>query len=216
MHQAAPAHIPPGQEELAGQRYMRDANGKLTPLELVKPADKLKDEVVRDLVARAMSTSAIIAAFRAAAFRDVEQLVDLVAEQYGAKIGGAAGNILLQTFDGCMKVELQVQKRVTYGPELQVAKEIVDECLLRWGEHSGPEIRAIVGDAFNVDQQGKVNRNALLRLKKLDITDERWLEAMRAITDAETPDGTKAYIRFHVRDNPKAAWRHVSLDAATA
>ena len=92
----------------------------------------------------------------------------------------------------------------------------MEECLLRWGADSRPEIRAIVADAFNVDQQDKVNRNALLRLKKLDITDERWLEAMRAINDAETPDGTKSYLRFHVRDNPKGAWRLISLDAATA
>ena len=207
---------PAGQEELGGQRYMRDANGKLTPLELVKAKDLLQDEVVRDLIARAIATSAVIRDFRASAFTDVEQFVQLVFESYGAKVGGAAGNILLQTFDGCMKVELQVQKRVSYGPELQAAKEIVDECLTRWGADSGPEIRAIVSDAFNVDQQGRVNRNALLRLRKLDITDARWLEAMRAIIDAETPDGTKSYIRFHIRDNPKAAWRHISLDAATA
>ena len=208
--------IPAGQEEHGGQRYMRDANGRLTPLELVKPADKLKDDVVRDLVARAVVVCETIRAFRAGAFSDVEQFVELVFGSYGVKVGGAGGNILLQTYDGCMKVELQVQKRVSYGPELQAAKEIVDECLMRWGADSGPEIRAIVTDAFNVDQQGKVNRNALLRLKKLDITDPRWLEAMRAISDAETPDGTKSYIRFHVRDNPKAAWRHISLDAATA
>ena len=208
--------VQPGQLEIEGKRYMRDANGKLTPLELVKAKDLLQDEVVRDLVARAIETSAVIRAFRTAAFSDVEQFVQLVFESYGAKVGGAAGNILLQTYDGCMKVELQVQKRVSYGPELQAAKEIVDECLNRWGADSGPEIRAIVTDAFNVDQQGRVNRNALLRLRKLDITDARWLEAMRAIIDAETPDGTKSYIRFHVRDNPTAAWRHISLDAATA
>ena len=221
MHQPdkpAPAVValPAGQEEWGGKRYMRDANGKLTPLELVKPADLLKDEVTRDLVARAREMSTAIAAFVASARRDAVGCIDLIFDQWGIKLGGEAGNVSIQSYDGCMKVELTVQKRVSYGPELQGAKIMVDECLVRWGADSGPEIRAIVADAFNVDQAGKVNRNALLRLKKLDITDPRWLEAMQAITDAETPDGTKEYIRFHIRDTPKGKWRLISIDAASA
>ena len=186
--------IPAGQEELGGQRYMRDANGKLTPLELMKGQYLLKDDVVRDLIARATLVRDAIRNFMEAAYADVHQLNELTFERYGVKYGGVGGNIQLKTYDGCMQVELQVAKRVSYGPELQAAKEVVDECLTRWGVNSGPELRAIVSDAFNVDQQGKVNRNALLRLRKLEIQDERWLTAMQAISDAETPDGTKEYI----------------------
>jgi hypothetical protein len=210
------AALPPGVVELGGDLWMRDVHGKLNPLELVKASDKLEDEVVRDLMARAEELSAAIAKFRDAAFGDVDTLLDILFSQHKTKKGGAGGNVELNSFDGTLRVEVQVSKLVTYGPQLEIAKTIVDECLTAWGAGSRPEIRAIVADAFDVDQKGKVNRQALLRLKRLDIEDARWQEAMRLISEAEKPDGTKRYIRFKRRASAKAPWQNVSLDAASA
>jgi hypothetical protein len=212
---ASPLEIP-GQITIGGNVYMTDAGGRQVPIELVKPADLLKDQVVRDLVLRAVKLSGEIAKFRESTLDEMGSLQDVLAEQYGVKIGGIGGNISVQSFDGTLKVEVQINKRISYGPEIQAAKAIVDECLLDWGKDSPPELRAIVADAFNVDQQGKYNRTSLVRLKRLDIKDPRWVRAMEALSDAETPDGSKTYARFHKRPTAKDKFGPVSLDAASA
>ncbi len=39
-------------------QYMTDAHGRLVPVELVKPIDKLRDELVKDLVHDALMIAA--------------------------------------------------------------------------------------------------------------------------------------------------------------
>lgn len=217
--QSAPAGsplLPAGQEEHAGKVYMRDAKGSLTPLELVKRSDVLKDELIRDMVVRAEELRAKIKRFREGGFDEADMFIELLADSYGVKLGGAKGNLTLESYDGTQRITIQVADLITFGPELQIAKAIVDECLLDWGAESRPEIRKIVQNAFDVDGQGKVNRGALLGLKRLDITDERWQRAMAAVSDSIQVTGSKRYMRFHKRANPQAAWEAIPLDAATA
>ncbi|MNR12659.1 hypothetical protein D3C85_1290270 [compost metagenome] len=59
---------------------------------------------------------------------------------------------------------------------------------------------AIIQDAFEVDREGKVNTGRILSLRKLNIDDERWPTAMQAIADSIIVSGTKAYVRFLVKD----------------
>ncbi|MHB8285702.1 MAG: DUF3164 family protein, partial [Caulobacteraceae bacterium] len=180
---AAAPLLPAGQEEHGGKVYMRDAKGNLTPLELVKRSDLLKDELIRDMIVRAEELREKIKRFREGGFDESDLFVELLADSYGVKLGGAKGNLTLESYDGTQRVTIQVADLITFGPELQIAKAIVDECLLDWGAESRPEIRKIVQNAFDVDGQGKVNRGALLGLKRLDITDERWQRAMAAVSD---------------------------------
>jgi hypothetical protein len=208
--------LPPGVVDVNGKHYMVDAKEALVPIELVKPSDRAQDDMVRDLFAKADAVSKAIVAFKTHAFADIDALHDLVLERYGAKLGGAKGNVSLFTFDGLMKIQVQVADLVSYGDELQAAKALIDECLQEWADDSRAEIRAIVMNAFRVDKEGKINRGALLQLRTLNIEDERWKRAMDAIKDAERVLGSKRYIRVFQRANPKAEWRMVSLDIATA
>jgi hypothetical protein len=217
-HAAPPTSptLPPGQAEFGGNVYMLGADGKYMPLESVKPGDLLKDQVARDILARAEKLSAAIAKLRDDAIEEMVALQDTLASKYGTTIGGVGGNISVQSYDGTRKVEVQVNRRITYGPEIQAAKKLVDECLLNWGKDSPAELRAIVADAFNVDQEGRYSRTSLVRLKRINSEDERWQRAMQAITDAETPDGSKVYARFYKRRVATEKYQPVSLDAANA
>ena len=109
---------------------------------------------------------------------------------------------------------MQVSESILFGPELQVAKGLVDECLIEWSADSGPQLRAIVTRAFDVDNQGQVNRNALLSLLRYEIDDERWRRAMRAVRDSMRPVGSKRYIRMYERPDAKAAWKAISINVA--
>lgn len=206
--------IPAGATEINGTVYMTDPKGSLTPIGTIKAQDLLMDETVRFLATKARDLSAAIAAFKAECFAELRAFNDLLDQEYEARRGGPKGNVTFTTFDGLTKITLQVADNIVFGPELQVAKKIIDECLLEWAEGGRDEIRAIVMRAFNVDKEGQINRAEMFGLLRLEITDERWQRAMQAIRDSMRITGTKEYVRFHQKTSPEAWFRPISLDIA--
>jgi len=202
--------------EIAGRLYMRDPRGALVPYELVRPIDRLIDDAVRDIMTHARELSGRIARFRAHTFDDVGALQQLVAEKYGTTRGGARGNVTLTSYDGCQKVTVQVQDQLSFGPELQAAKSLVDECIASWADGADPKLRALVDHAFQVDKEGRINRGALYQLRRLDIEDDRWQAAMAALVDSMRLVGTSTYIRFYQRGTPQDPWRAITIDLAAA
>lgn len=196
--------------------YMTDAKGRLVPEATVKPQVKLEDQLVRKMMSFAEDLSAQVGRFKGHCYDDVSTFMQLLAEQYGGSKGGAKGNITFTTFDGLMKVQIQVADHLTFGPELQVAKELIDACILDWSEGVGDKIRVLVNHAFQVDREGKVSREAVLALRKVEIDDRRWRDAMQAITDSIRVLGSRQYIRFYRRTTPEAAWQAVTVDLASA
>ncbi|MCX5497296.1 DUF3164 family protein [Kaistia dalseonensis] len=195
---------------------MEDTKGRLVPVANVKPADKLTDQTVRKMIDFARELSAQIGRFKGHCFDDVGSLQALIAEQYGASIGGAKGNISLSTFDGRQKVTVQVADQLTFGPELQAAKKLVDACLGDWSTGSRDELIAVVNRAFQVDKEGQINRAELFMLLRVEIDDERWKNAMAAVRDSIRVIGSKTYIRFHERDTANGPWRSITIDLAAA
>jgi hypothetical protein len=194
--------------------YMKDAKGRLVPEHLVKPAPKLIDQTVRKILGYAEALSDRIARFKGHTYDDIATTIDLLAEQYGATLGGERGNVSLTSFDGTVRVQVSVQDRITFGPELEIAKALIYRCIGKWSSGSRPEILQLVDDAFQVSQEGKVNREALLRLRRLEIDDADWHQAMRALTDSIQVIGSREYIRIHRRDDPRGKWEQVPLDLA--
>ncbi len=207
---------PAGCEDIGGKRYMRAANGSLTPIEVVRVTDRMQDDLVREIVAAAQPVADALRAFKTKSFDEVDAFVGVLASVYEATVGGQKGNMTLTTYDGLMRVQVQVADRISFGPELQVAKAGVDACLVRWAKDSGPELRALVDHAFKVDHEGQVNRGALFGLLRLDITDAEWVKAMQAIRDSIRVDGSRRYIRIYRREKADQAWRAVTLDLASA
>lgn len=199
-----------------GKEYMPNAKGALVPVELVKPMDKLRDEAVRKVMTYALDISAQIARFRAHCMDDLAGLDALLEQEYGAKPGGTKGNRTYQTLDGLMKVQVAINDFETAGPELQVAKALVVECMNDWTSDARAEVRALITRAFDTDKEGKVNLKEIKKLKTLAIEDPRWMEAMRAIDDAINVVYSKQYVRFHVRKSVQDDWTAVTVDIAKA
>ncbi|WP_336812290.1 DUF3164 family protein [Bosea sp. MMO-172] len=212
---AAPA-ITSGIVEVAGQPHMRDAKGRLVPIELVKPADKLEDEMVRKVMAFAQDLAAQISRFKEHTFADLNGFQKLLEQDYGARAGGEKGNVTFQTVDGLMQVKVQIADLIELGPQLQQAKALIDECLVEWGSDSRPEIRAVITGAFAVEKEGQINKANLFLLLKLDIVEERWTNAMKAIRDAIRVTGTKEYVRFYQRKRPQDRFEAIPINIADA
>lgn len=200
--------------EIGGKQFMADAGGRLVPVDLVKPAHKLEDETVRKVIGYARDLNAQIARFRGHTFDDVNSFVDLLAQEYGGKRGGTKGNVTLSSYDGTLKVVVQVQDQLSFGPELQVAKTLVDECITAWSEGSNDNIRALVEHAFQVDKEGRINREALFALRRLEIKDAHWQAAMAALGDAIRVIGSREYVRFYERADARSSWEPISINLA--
>lgn len=207
---------PAGQRDLDGVRYWTNSDGGLIPGTAVKATDKLQDELVRKIVGFALPLSAQVARFRQHSFDDVDIFVQLLEQEYGAKRGGSKGNLTFTSYDGLLKIVVAVSDTIVFGPELQTAKGIVDECLLEWSATSRDEIRTLITRAFDTDTQGRINRAGLLSLLRLDFTDERWKEAMRAIKDSIRTVGSKRYIRMYQRSHAQGRWEAITIDVSAA
>jgi len=209
-----PAPLPSRYVEVEGKVHMRDAKGALVPLTMVKPQDQLQDEVVRKIMGYAIALSDQVARFKEHTFEDIGGFEALLAQEYDATLGGAKGNKTLMSYDGLFKVTVQVADNIVFGPELQIAKGLVDECLNEWAAEARDEIRAIVTRAFNTDKEGQINRSEIFMLLRLEIEDPRWLRAMKAIRDAMRVVGSKTYVRCYRRESFDGPWAAVSIDLA--
>jgi len=206
----------PASVDVGGDTYLRDAKGNLVPLTTVKTSDLLMDEVVRSLLGRAAAKSAALTEFKTDAFDQVQALLGIMAQQHGTSMGGRKGNLTLTSYDGLMKVQVQVADQIEFGPELQVAKTLIDQCLTEWASGSAAELRAIVNRAFSVEKEGQINRSELFMLLRVEIADERWKRAMDAIRESMRVIGSREYIRFYQRDRRDGPWTQVILDLASA
>lgn len=203
----AAAKIPAG--------YRQDAKGRLVPESAMRPIDKLRDELVQTLIARALPLRELLIDYRAQAFADIQAFVELSAEEYNARIGGAKGNITLLSFDGRYKIQRAISESIVFDERLQAAKELIDDCLREWTEGARSEIALLVHDAFRVDGSGNIRTGSVLGLRRLNITDERWQMAMQAIGEALQVVGSKTYLRLYERD-ANGYYQQISLDIAAA
>lgn len=192
--------------------YMRNAQGHLVPLELVKPIDQERDRLVRELVALAKELNARLVAGKSKMFGDVAAFVELSAEQYGVKRGGTKGNITLPTYDGAFKLQIATAENVTFDERLQAAKTLIDECINEWAKGSRPEIMVLVQQAFQTDKEGNLNVGRILGLRRLEIADPRWQAAMKAISESVQVIGTKQYVRLYERAGDSDRYVPIPLD----
>lgn len=199
-----------------GREYMTDARGNLVPLVNIKPEDKLEDEMVRKVIAYAADLSAQIMRFRDHTMGDISAFDALLAQEYGTSVGGKKGNKTYQSFDGLQRVQVQVADQIAFGPQLQIAKTLIDECLNEWSADSRPEIQSIVTRAFNTDKEGQINKAELFMLLRLEIDDTRWQRAMEAIRASIRVTGSKEYVRFYQRASLEESWQAITIDLAKA
>jgi len=195
-------------------KYMTDAQGRQVPETLVRDIDKLRDQTVRGIVDEALKMRDVLKEFKARIRDDIFTFVATSSEQYGRNWGGKKGNITLITYDGKYRLILAVNDLITFDERLQVARDLIGECIDRWSQGSRSEIRLLVQDAFQVDKTGKINTSRVLGLRRIEIDDPDWQRAMAAISDSIQVSGSKQYLRFYERNDTTGEYVNIPLDVA--
>lgn len=181
-------------------RYRKDHRGAFIPIAQIREIDLARDELVMEKAAKIEAAQAALKLLQAELMGDIAAFVEISAERYGAKVGGDKGNVTLMSFDGTYKLKRQTSESIGFDEGLRAAKNIIDECLEEWSRNSPVPLRAIVEQAFDVNKEGRINTNAILSLRHLKIDDERWQQAMQAISDSLQTQDSKAYVRLYKRD----------------
>ncbi|OFJ46406.1 sulfate transporter [Janthinobacterium lividum] len=194
--------------------YKLDAQSRLVPISMIRPIDLTRDALVQEIVTKAATLAEQIATLKAGFFSDIAAFVSLSAEQYGVKIGGEKGNVSLVSYDGRYKVQRAIQETLIFDERLQAAKALIDACLQRWSQGAQPEIKVLINDAFQVDKSGNINTGRVLGLRRLDINDDEWMRAMKAIGEALQVSGSRSYIRVYERIGETEKYQPISLDMA--
>lgn len=196
-------------------KYRTNSSGHLVPEDLVEEIDKLRDDTVQEIIRKAKGLRSMIADFKMGTFDDIETFMQLSAEKYQTTWGGKKGNVQLTSYDGRYRVELQVRDRIAFGEQLQIAKQLIDQCIHKWSDGSNSKVRALIEHAFQTDKLGRINTDRVLSLTKLKIEDDDdWANAMQALNDSINVVSTSRYIRVYERVGKTDQYKHIALDLA--
>ncbi len=178
-------------------KYKKDGKGNLVPVENIKEADLLKDKMVEEIFSKAKKLNKDLADFKRNTLEDINAFVQLCAEKYNVTVGGKKGNITLYSFDHKKRVSISIAESIKFDEKLNIAKQLIDECINSWVEGSNQNLKAIVDKAFKVNQNGGVSKTDILGLRNIKIDDEKWNKAMQLISDSIVISHSKEYIRVH-------------------
>lgn len=200
---ATPTAIPAG--------YRADAMGRLVPEAMIPDATLIRDDLVRRLIDRARETSASLARTKAALLADIAEHVALVASAYDTQITGQRGDVRLDSFDGTLRIERASGNRTVVGEQIHAAEALVREYLDSASLPDG--VRAIVDRTFRRNRKtGELSVSRLVDFVSVEIDDDRWRMAQRAIREALQAAETVTYFRAYERARPDLPWQQIPLD----
>jgi len=178
--------------------FMTNEKGHNVPIHLVKETDLIVDDAVKLIHNHTVALMSQIARFRSHTDDDLGALLSLLEEEYGVHFRGrkkdAKGNVSFKSYDGLTKVEVRIQDYTEYGPELQVAKTLIDEYIEEVSEDAPDAVKVLLTHAFETDKPGKVRRDALYGMQRLNVEHPLWVKAMQAIKDAIRITNSRAMI----------------------
>ena len=197
------------------KQFMEDAQGRQVPVSMIKKFDLKRNDLVCSIMSRAFAERERLAEFKQQVWEEIQSFVDESAKDSGAKkLGGKKGNITLTSFDGRYKLIVAVNDGILFNEKLQIAKQLIDECIGKWSKNARPELKVLVDNAFNVGKNGLVSTGKVLGLRRLNITDATWRRAMDAITESIQVVSSKTYMRFYERQDDES-YKQIPLDVAS-
>ena len=179
------------------ERTKIDSQGRAIPVSVIRPEMLKQDSVVNRTLDRVIRLHNRIKADKLKLYDEIQDYLEYIAKQSDLTWKGNAG---FTSFDGKYKIEIRFKERIEFGLELQLAKQKIDECLKAWSADSNVNLRAIISEAFQVDKKGEIAKYRILRLRRYNIKDQTWKEAMELIDQAIQVVSTKQYINFYERD----------------
>lgn len=180
-----------------GIKYWVDGQGIKVPYSRVKPLERKRERLVNGAIRKVKRMQERIAKEKA----DLEDSIrDYLSDLAASEDEEWVGNALIRSFGGEQAIQVSVSNNMVFDERLTIAKAKIDKCLMRLGRDANPQLIAIVNDVFRVNQAGRVDTKLVLGLRKHDIDDPLWREAMDIISESLHVQSTKTYLYFQEAD----------------
>lgn len=195
--------------------------GEAVPPKYVPPQDKLRDKLVEKYFAKAVKANEQLAALKRDAHEAIDAYLTTLFEKYDAK-PNERGNYTLTGFSGDKQVIVKIQRYLEFDEQIEVAKQLVDQCLEEWSNAADADndalhnLSVIANDAFRVRGKQGLDVKSILRLRTYKIKDKtgRWQRAMDLIGESLYVGRSRAYLQFKHRPTLNDDWQAVPLDIA--
>ena len=197
-------------KEIDGVVFREDSRGALVPESSIKPQDILKDDLVEESAEKILALESEMRRVKSDIMESIRAYIGLIGDKYGVKLGGQKGNIQLVSLDGKTKILISISERISLNENVIAAKELIDEYLEDAIKGSSADIKQLVTSAFRV-KQGSLDARSILRLRQLNIEDERWKKAMDIIADSIVIQSSESYLRLY-KKNTSGIMEYVPLD----
>lgn len=191
-----------------------DGAGSAIPVKYIDPVDKKRDMLVEKDFRLALAARNQLAKFKATVLADISNYLDWLAQRNGEETLNPGGNYILTGFSGNKRIQIKINKVLEFDERLQLAKQKIDKCLEKWSDDGNENLKVVVFDVFKVDQKGQVDTRRILSLRKLQIKDAEWKQAMDLIAEALLVTGTRSYLLFQSKQHKDAEWETLRLDLA--
>jgi hypothetical protein len=185
------------------ERIYINPQGYKVPQHDMKPQEILRDETVMPHIEKALELSAMVDEFKRKVFGDINDYIALVAAEYNTEINTGKGNFTLTSFDGKSKIVIGISDDIKFGPEIDIAKKLINEVIEEMMADSDNElILQVINDAFQTNKQGNYSKAGIYILRKYRNSNKspKWQEAMRALDDGILAGSTKTYLRFYKKN----------------
>lgn len=192
--------------------FLKNNRGDLVRIENVKEIHLLQDQVATDLAKDAQAIFMALAKFKRQALDDIRDLIKIAGEKHDVKLGGEKGNITIPSYDGRYKIQRAFADRITFGIEIEAAKDLFLNYLNDVADNLDGDARVLVESAFKTTRNNQLRTSELLRLLSYDIKHPDWVKACEALRESMVVDGQTVYIRVYERINDSDKYRPIPLN----
>jgi hypothetical protein len=196
---------------------MLDSCGNLILLRNIHETDLMYHDLVLSIAVIWKSLSGKIERFKSYNFADITAALGLLNEKYNVARGGRDGNMTFFTFDRKFKLQIAIQKKLDFGPELQAAESKLYAALEQMtgsgtDSDDAGDLKTIVTGAFTL-VDGKLRVSEVLRLRTFKVANALWNEAMAIVNASLIVLSKKKQIRLYER-NEAGDYDAIPLDIA--
>ncbi len=191
---------------------MENGRGDLVQAKSIKEKDLLEHDMVLSVACIWEPLSARLARFKLHTLEDINVFAQLLFDSYGVKRGGSEGNMQFTTIDKRYKLVVGIQNTITFGPELQIARQKMLDAVESYPPEADDLKTIVLGTFFPTDGQVQVAK--VLQLRTYKVNNPLWEEGIKIIDDSIDVAFSKKQIRLYKRDNPDDKYTAVPLHIA--
>lgn len=190
-------------------------NGKLIPSKNIPKHIRKRDMTVTKIIKMALTLQKQMKSTKEKMHKAVIDYCKFVAEVKESSDLTPDGNLQLSDYANLNLVSLYQNQIIGFDEQLNVAKAIINKCLVKWSKDSNVNLRIVVDNAFKLDSKGNLNKSMILSLCQIEINDKDWTKAISLIKSSIFAKETRQYLKIATREKTSDKFQGVVLDMST-